>query len=186
VLDEMNRADLDRCIGELYPLLSGSVTRVHPAGIPLVSTIEMSPRFRIIATINDSTLDDIVFPISEGLARRFQRIELPGASLEDVSSYVCPELDGADPARAAQATQALREFFNICNEEQFLRADDGVDRLPFGAGYFALLRQWVIGGLHLSNPEDEKAAPGLLRDSLSMAGRNKRLAHVLRKMRSLP
>jgi hypothetical protein len=27
VLDEMNRADLDRCIGELYPLLSGSVDR---------------------------------------------------------------------------------------------------------------------------------------------------------------
>ncbi len=84
VLDEMNRADLDRCIGELYTLLSGSVDRVSPAGLPGVRAIETSPRFRVIATVNDAHLDDIFFPMSEGLARRFQRIELLGASGEDM------------------------------------------------------------------------------------------------------
>jgi hypothetical protein len=59
----MNRADLDRCIGELYPLLSGSVQHVTPAGLPGVERISASPRFRVLATVNDANLNDIVFPI---------------------------------------------------------------------------------------------------------------------------
>jgi hypothetical protein len=51
VLDEMNRADIDRCIGELYPLLTRSVAQVEPAGIPGVGSIELHERFRIVATI---------------------------------------------------------------------------------------------------------------------------------------
>lgn len=111
VLDEMNRADLDRCIGELYPLLSGSVERVWPAGLPGVGTIEASPRFRVLATVNDANLDDIVFPISEGLARRFQRIELPGGSRDDVLDYL--GLAATDPEnddRRAAVHEAVGTF----------------------------------------------------------------------------
>ncbi len=50
-LDEMNRADLDRCIRDLYPLLTRSVAQVASAGIPGVETIELHERFRIVATI---------------------------------------------------------------------------------------------------------------------------------------
>jgi hypothetical protein len=50
----------DRCIGELYPLLSGSVQHVTPAGLPGVQRIQASPRFRVLATVNDANLDDIV------------------------------------------------------------------------------------------------------------------------------
>jgi hypothetical protein len=56
VLDEMNRADLDRCIGELYPLLTHSVLMVVPAGIPGVREIRDHPRFRIVATVNDASI----------------------------------------------------------------------------------------------------------------------------------
>ena len=88
IIDEMNRADLDRCIGELYPLLSKSVERVSPAGIPGIRSIRSDPKFRLIATVNDTTLDDIVFPISEGLARRFIRIELSGATKLELEEFV--------------------------------------------------------------------------------------------------
>ena len=88
VIDEMNRADLDRCIGELYPLLSRSVDRVRPAGIPGVDSVHIHERFRLIATVNDATLDDVVFPISEGLARRFLRLELVGATDSDLRDYM--------------------------------------------------------------------------------------------------
>lgn len=111
VLDEMNRADLDRCIGELYPLLSGSVESVVPAGLPGVRKIESSPRFRVLATINDEQLDDIVFPISEGLARRFQRIELYGASREEVRAFLrLEESERSQSPRAHAADEARHEY----------------------------------------------------------------------------
>ncbi len=60
VLDEMNRADLDRCIGELYPLLSGSVDRVLPAGLPGVtedpSSRALSESWRLSTTARSTIL----------------------------------------------------------------------------------------------------------------------------------
>ena len=141
VLDEMNRADLDRCIGELYPLLSGSAASVQPAGIPGVRDVIGAARFRIVATINDATLDDIVFPISEGLARRFLRFELAGARFEDLDRY----LDGNAERRNAALT-ILKAFFEECENAKLL---DASDALRFGVGYFAPLRRWVRGELVL-------------------------------------
>jgi MoxR-like ATPase len=154
VLDEMNRADLDRCIGDLYPLLSGSVRQVYPAGIPGVRTIHAAPRFRLIATVNDATLDDIVFPISQGLARRFQRIELSGASQAEVMSFL--ERD-AQPPRLAEAERVVSVFFERARAKpRWTRwGQDREQRLPFGVGWFELLRRWVIGELILPDRDEE-------------------------------
>jgi len=145
VLDEMNRADLDRCIGELYPLLSDSVHEVWPAGIPGMERIVGHPRFRIVATINDSTLDDIVFPISEGLARRFQRIEVEGAEQQDVDAYVLGEetSETERSPRGDAAVAAVRRLYTAAR-------DAGLsDRLPIGVGWFRPLRAWVDASLVL-------------------------------------
>lgn len=155
VLDEMNRADLDRCIGELYPLLSGSVASVRPAGIPSVDFVRSHPRFRIIATINDATLDDIVFPISDGLARRFQRIELVGASYEDVCDFLAQE--GAHEGRLAAGHAEVRALFSSQSN----------DRLPFGAGYFRLLQRWCSGELTLDGTALRAQAHSLVGASLA-------------------
>lgn len=82
-----------------YPLLTRSVARLEPAGIPGVESIELHERFRIVATVNDASIEDIVFPISEGLARRFVRIEMPGGE-RDRGDLVC--LRGALRRRAAR------------------------------------------------------------------------------------
>lgn len=150
VLDEMNRADLDRCIGELYPLLSGSVECIMPAGLPGIRTIQNSPRFRILATMNDSSLDDIVFPISEGLARRFQRIELPGASENDIHSYLGIDRQDFDQDRTEAAREAIDDFFVVAREHLLPAPVMEVERLPFGVGYFALLKLWIQDSLKLS------------------------------------
>jgi MoxR-like ATPase len=147
VLDEMNRADLDRCIGELYPLLTRSVEAVRPAGIPGVDSIRLSPEFRLVGTVNDATLDDVVFPISEGLARRFVRIELPGArqgSLKDV-------LASTDEARMAAALQAVDDLFTICRKKTRMKKTDLGEHAPFGVAYFLSLRDWCGGRLKLSS-----------------------------------
>jgi len=176
VLDEMNRADLDRCIGELYPLLSGTVDRVSPAGLPGVRTIEASPRFRVIATINDANLDDIVFPISEGLARRFQRIELLGASRDDVLEYLGlagPEVQQA--GRRSAVYEAVADFIDIARELNLLVKAEDDDRLPFGVAYFAPLRAWVQGKIDSWSTEatDPEQARDLLAGSLRTLERNK-------------
>jgi MoxR-like ATPase len=157
VLDEMNRADLDRCISDLYPLLSGSVQQVAPAGIPGVKTIQTAPRFRLIATINDATLDDIVFPISQGLARRFQRIELAGASQAEVMGFL--ERD-AQPQRFAEAERVVALFFERArNQPRWSRwGPDREQRLCFGVGWFELLRRWVTGALILPARDEERPA----------------------------
>jgi len=181
VLDEMNRADLDRCIGDLYPLLSGSVSQVAPAGIPGVEHIRQHERFRILATINDATLDDIVFPISQGLARRFQRIELPGASLEEVQAFL--ETDTAEHAdRIMAAWEATEAFFGAAKEKKLLKGG----RLRFGVGWFELLRRWVNGMLPSLGGGDltiDEEATDLLVASLQTAIRDPALEEVLRRFR---
>lgn len=188
VLDEMNRADLDRCIGELYPLLSGSVDRVHPAGIPGVRCIRASTRFRIVATVNDATLDDVVFPISEGLARRFIRLELEGATLDELEGFLPTGADEAKLRRAA-ALEALRKLFDACAVAGRVTASNEGDRLPFGVGYFATLRSWVEGRLQLSDEFGERDAHDQAREllitSLTSAVRVRGLDDLLEKIRAV-
>jgi hypothetical protein len=187
VLDEMNRADLDRCIGELYPLLSGSVERVTPAGLPGVNGIMASSRFRVLATVNDASMDDIIFPVSEGLARRFQRIELPGGTKEDVHTYL--GLDGNDieaSSRYAAARDVIAELFEVARERKLLSTSEEDDRLPFGVAYLALLRAWVAGQLTAPTGEatDLEQARELLAGSLSTLGRTKQWSEVIRRFRA--
>jgi MoxR-like ATPase len=183
VLDEMNRADLDRCVGEMYPLLSGSVNFVAPAGIPGVRGIVASPRFRVLATVNDTTVDDIVFPISEGLARRFQRIELQGAARSDVLEYllIAPTASGSE--RYVAAVDAARDFFEVARELNRLSPVGDEERLPFGVGYLALLRAWVEGTLELPLTARETTAREQARDlvaaSLRTLGRARTWIEVL-------
>lgn len=149
VLDELNRADLDRCIGELYPLLSDTVPAVRPAGILGVDSIRLSPRFRLVATVNDATLDDIVFPMSEGLARRFQRIELFGASLQDLHDFLGLDDADLDPPTRQAVDDVLGALFLSGADDGFVRTIAEEDRLPFGAGYFGLVKAWLEGRLRL-------------------------------------
>ena len=183
VLDEMNRADLDRCIGDLYPLLSGSVARVVPAGLPGIACIEGSRRFRVLATVNDGTADDVVFPISDGLARRFQRIALPGASRDDVLDYLCPDAAPASEERRQAVTEAVAQLFEAATDNKLLAPADDCDRLPFGVGYFAVLRAWVEGRLPSPLPDatEKEQAIDLLCASLTTLRRSKEWEHALRK-----
>jgi len=80
LIDEFNRADIDKAIGSLYTMLSScDAPNLERSPIDLWFEAErcqqlwVPSRFRIIATMND--LDtSFVNPISQGLTRRFQFI----------------------------------------------------------------------------------------------------------------
>jgi len=183
VLDEMNRADLDRCIGELYPLLSGSVDRVSPAGLPGVKSIVASSRFRVLATVNDSTLDDIVFPISEGLARRFVRIELQGGSRDEVLTYLGLQGTGSLNELQSAALEAVSTFFDVARSKNLFVSTEDDERLPVGVAYFTLLRSWVDGQLPAATQEStpKEQARDVLAGSIRSLTRVKKWAEALRE-----
>lgn len=85
IIDELNRADIDKAIGPLYTALGGS----H-SSIPLWSEDEperrevyLPGRFRIIGTLN-SVDTAYVFSFSQGLTRRFQFVYVGVPTLEQL------------------------------------------------------------------------------------------------------
>ncbi|WP_370289295.1 AAA family ATPase [Nocardioides sp.] len=94
IVDEFNRADIDKAIGQLFTLLSGSeVVLPHevesedefkrvalvPEGASLPADMEcivVHNSWRLLATMNDSDLD-LLFDVSQALKRRFAVIEVP-------------------------------------------------------------------------------------------------------------
>ena len=93
VIDELNRADIDKAIGQLFTVLSGQpvvlpftedvdgtqrpVSVVPPdAEAPAeTSSHQAAPTWRLIATLNDRDRD-LLFELSEALMRRFAVIEI--------------------------------------------------------------------------------------------------------------
>lgn len=88
VIDELNRADIDKAIGQLFTVLSGQSVKlpfemerdgvsadvsIRPPGgatIPATHEFELSDDWRLIATLNDHD-KDLLFEMSEAMLRRF-------------------------------------------------------------------------------------------------------------------
>jgi MoxR-like ATPase len=78
VIDELNRADVDKAFGELFTALESGYLRVPRAGAQSSMLFPLPRDFRIIATLN--TRDrHYLFNLSEALKRRFAFIELEPA-----------------------------------------------------------------------------------------------------------
>ncbi len=93
VIDELNRADIDKAIGQLFTVLSGQavvlpfeelqddgylpISIVPPQQLapPRTIPIIMSSNWRLLATLNDRDRD-LLFDMSEALMRRFAIIEV--------------------------------------------------------------------------------------------------------------
>jgi MoxR-like ATPase len=104
VIDELNRADIDKAIGQLFTVLSG-----QPVVLPFVEDVDGTPKpiaivpptatppegtsphaaqpnWRVLATLNDRDRD-LLFELSEALMRRFAVIEI-GNPTEDLWSQL--------------------------------------------------------------------------------------------------
>ena len=97
IIDEFNRADIDKAVGQLFTALSGQAVTlpyvesrgdvdqapsIVPAGaVPPADTHPylIDPRWRIIATLN-SRDRDLLFNMSYALLRRFAVIDVPNPS----------------------------------------------------------------------------------------------------------
>lgn len=90
LIDEFNRADIDKAIGPLYTVLSSNAPS-HLLETPLELWFERSGRkelwvptaFRIIATMNDVDAS-YVNSLSQGLSRRFQFVSI-GVAVDETA-----------------------------------------------------------------------------------------------------
>ncbi len=94
VIDELNRADMDKAIGQLFTVLSGQAVvtsfteerdgvqlpaAILPKGATPPANVhahEVDPAWRLIATMNERDRD-LLFELSEALLRRFAIIDIP-------------------------------------------------------------------------------------------------------------
>lgn len=75
IIDELNRADIDKAFGDLFTALETGRLRVPALGAERTQLIPLPQDFRIIATLN--TRDrHFLFTLSDALKRRFAFVEL--------------------------------------------------------------------------------------------------------------
>jgi energy-coupling factor transporter ATP-binding protein EcfA2 len=180
VVDEFNRADIDKCLGPFFTVLSG-----HPATLPFTvevdghdktirivqsegpstaSVYRVNESWRMIGTMN--TWDrDVLFDMSFALKRRLAIIEVPAVSPKDVAQIVvASHLDNADLAqqlggiRYGESDQPL----GVGIVADFCRLESSLRRLgPNGGGLDsvveALLSTVVPQFQHLNEAQRVKA-----------------------------
>jgi MoxR-like ATPase len=126
IIDELNRADIDKAIGQLFTTLSGQTVvlpyeeEVEGAYLPVAivpddqaapigtSPHRISPNWRLIATLN--TRDrDLLFSLSYALMRRFAVIDVPVPS-DETTAEILKAKGGTGSASLNARVAALRDL----------------------------------------------------------------------------
>ena len=89
IIDEFNRAEIDRAIGGLYTVLSGGdePLRLWYEQDPHKANVWLPGRFRIIGTLN-SVDTSYVYSFSQGLTRRFRYVYVGIPEIDQVTYEV--------------------------------------------------------------------------------------------------
>ncbi|WP_167736462.1 AAA family ATPase [Nocardioides sp. 1609] len=183
LIDEFNRADIDKAIGSLYTLLS-SCEPAHLRDTPIDLWFEdndpnrqlwVPARFRIIGTMND--LDTgYVSGMSQGLRRRFQFITvgvsdegatdadpttqelqsaLAGARASLENTYAMTIADSADLTQALQRLQRVVDGLR--------RPKSGVAGWPVGTAQIVdVLKSYLLSGPENTHSLDEAVTQRLV------------------------
>ncbi len=167
VIDEFNRAEIDKAIGALYTVLGGgggAERRKLPLWFgdkPETQECWVPDRFRIIGTLN-SVDTAYVYTLSQGLQRRFQFVhvgvpersqvpdEMAAALRQAVAWWVetyRPDLSGADNGTEQQRLrsdgQIAAVMTRLASITEFLRYDDRV-AWPVGTAQIVDVARQVV------------------------------------------
>ena len=137
VLDELNRADLDKAFGELFTVLSGNpvwlpfktadskryVLTVAGETFDRAQAIEISPTWRIIATMNTADKASL-FQLSYALMRRFAFISVPSPGEAEYRELITNSWTGRTVLSEHQ--ELLDVFYKMFLPESGLLAGIGI------------------------------------------------------------
>ena len=120
IIDELNRADMDRAMGSLFTALESRRLMIPTVsaevGAPTQTAVAIPEDFRIIATMN--TIDQhYLFRLSDALKRRFAFIEVPVVEdTEDEWNKLLRWLSHAHPNYFPQSDPVLLELRRFVTE----------------------------------------------------------------------
>jgi energy-coupling factor transporter ATP-binding protein EcfA2 len=127
IIDEINRADIDKAFGPLFTLLAGSDNGAQTVELPVrregrgieISFVEarsedspgyeMTPSWRLIGTLNVSDKASL-FQLSFAFLRRFAIVDVPLPEPHEYRSWFrerCPSALGKDADRISDAAMSL-------------------------------------------------------------------------------
>lgn len=163
IIDELNRADMDRAMGPLFTALESHKlmlpTVSADVGAPTQTAVRIPKDFRILATMN--TVDQhYLFRLSDALKRRFAFIEVPVVTdfederikLERWLAHAFPSYTPAtDPSMAA-----LRAFVSYAREIHSV----GTAILKAAMGFMAATHAYIPD----PDPADAKTAVAIRLD----------------------
>lgn len=182
LIDEFNRADVDKAIGSLYTLLS-SCEPSHLAGTPIDLWFEdeapnrslwVPARFRILGTMND--LDtSYVSAMSQGLRRRFQFITVGvpdegGTAEAPVAGELVTALEGARASLAEAYNMTISDSADLdaglARLQRLVdgfRRPTGVEGWPLGTAQVVdVLKSYMLTGPAHDYALDEAVAQRLV------------------------
>ena len=117
VIDEFNRAPIDKSFGQLFTALRDGVLRQIPTMSATYSTMKIPSDYRIIGTLNTQDKSHI-FVVSNALKSRFTsvRIDIPGINDGEREMYFA-------------AKNALKELDHKNNYEDYIKLHHDVERI---------------------------------------------------------
>ncbi|MGB0384189.1 MAG: AAA family ATPase [Ardenticatenaceae bacterium] len=153
IIDELNRADVDKAFGDLFTALESGMLRVPRAGTEPSALIPLPKDFRILATLN--TRDrHFLFTLSDALKRRFAFVEIESPS--DIAQEHATLL--------RRAISGLKEQALEPNEESLRAALDTLHPIarllrafhPLGSAPLLACLRYVGAAQHLTPPPLDK------------------------------
>jgi MoxR-like ATPase len=148
LIDEINRADIDRAFGPLFTALSGGITAEYLLDyLPTPQMLAIPKRFRIIATLN-SVDTRFVNSMSSALKRRFSRVavlspanvdgQIPQSEFVYCRDAALGTVEGNEAAKwivppIAEAEPVIRSMFGLFRSKVSVGAAHIIDTLRFMA-----------------------------------------------------
>ncbi len=158
IMDELNRADIDRALGVMFTALQDGILRLPRRAEPAQkgqrnkpstntsSDIEIPKRFRVIATMNNADKNNL-FPMSLALMRRFAMIYIPPVDVSDGLKQL--------------VMKSLTEFFTSATDDSLEAVRPILDGVEFDALTDRCLS--LVGAFRdIANREDQPLVPELL------------------------
>lgn len=125
IIDEINRADIDKAIGSVFSVLSGQEVelpfrsstmepiRIAPGSSESTeSRIVMHPFWRLVGTMNDVDKHSL-YSVSYAFLRRFALIHVPTPEPDEIKAIVAAQVPECDLSKGLDNLMNIRRFRQV-------------------------------------------------------------------------
>lgn len=164
VIDEFNRADIDKALGQLFTALEYGDLKIQDIRLEkTVRTVKIPEDYRIIGTLNTAD-KHYLFNLSDALKRRFAYVEIPIPSNKDREREIFLAVKGAlnvlDETKFEDIIKIEKDSdaFNFISDPLTNNLNSGYNSLelvrqfkPLGTAVLKLIYQYLLASEKMGN-----------------------------------